>query len=157
VLSLALGSGANTAMFSIVNSLLLRPLPVERSDRLVLLQSNPTVTASSPWSNPAWEQIRDHHTNLFLETFAVSRRTTRFNLTQGGQTDFEEGIYASGRYFDGLRLAPMLGRTFTTEDDQRGGGPNGPVAVISYALWQRRFGGSHDVIRRTQTIDRVPF
>ncbi len=157
VLSLALGSGANTAMFSIVNSLLLRPLPVERSDRLVLLLWNPTVTPSSPWSNPAWEQIRDHHPDLFLETFAFSRRTTRFNLAQGGQTDFADGVYASGRYFDGLRLAPILGRTFTTEDDRRGGGPNGPVAVISYALWQRRFGGSRDVIGKTQTIDRVPF
>ena len=157
VVSLALGIGANTAMFSIVNSLLLRPLPVERGDRLVLLLSDPSVTPTSPWSNPAWEQIRDRHTDLFQETFAFSRRTTRFNLAQGGPTDFVDGVYASGRYFDGLRLPPMLGRTFTTEDDRRGGGPNGPVAVISYALWQRRFGGSRDVIGKTQTIDRVPF
>ncbi len=157
VVSLALGIGANTAMFSIVNSLLLRPLPVERGDRLVLLLSDPSVTPTSPWSNPAWEQIRDRHTDLFQETFAFSRRTTRFNLAQGGPTDFVDGVYASGRYFDGLRLPLILGRTFTTEDDRRGGGPNGPVAVISYALWQRRFGGSRDVIGKTQTIDRVPF
>ena len=157
ILSLALGIGANTAMFSIVNSLLLRTLPVERADRLVLLVSNPSVTPSSPWSNPVWEEIRDHHADVFMETFAFSRRTTRFNLAEGGQTDFVDGVYASGRYFDALRVRPMLGRSFTAEDDRRGGGPNGPVAVISYAFWQRRFGGSPGAVGRTQTIDRVPF
>src|SRR5213592_1479952 len=157
ILSLALGIGANTAMFSIVNSLLLRALPVERADQLVLLLSNPSVTPSSPWSNPVWELIRDRHADLFQDTFAFSRRTTRFNLTQGGPTDFVDGVYASGRYFDALRVPPMLGRSFTAEDDRRGGGPNGPVAVISYAFWQRRFGASADVGGRTQTIDRVPF
>jgi putative ABC transport system permease protein len=155
ILSLALGIGANTAMFSIVNSLLLRALPVERADRLVLLLSNPPINPS--WSNPVWEEIRDHHADLFQETFAFSRRTTRFNLAQGGQTDFVDGVYASGEYFDALRVPPMLGRSFTAEDDRRGGGPNGPVAVISYSLWERRFGGSPDVIGKTQTIDRVPF
>jgi predicted permease len=157
ILSLALGIGANTAMFSIVNSLLLRALPVEGADRLVLLLSNPSVTVSSPWSNPAWEQIRDRHADLFQEAFAFSRRTTRFNLALGGQTDFVDGVYASGRYFDALGVPAMLGRTFAADDDRRGGGPNGPVAVISYAFWQRRFGGSRDAIGRTQTIDHVPF
>jgi putative ABC transport system permease protein len=157
ILSLALGIGANTAMFSIVNSLLLRALPVERADRLVLLLSNPSVTPGSPWSNPVWEQIRDRHADLFEQTFAFSRRTTRFNLARGGQTDFVDGVYASGHYFDALRMTAMVGRAFTAEDDRRGGGPNGPVAVISYSLWQRRFDGSPDVIGQTQTIDRVPF
>jgi putative ABC transport system permease protein len=157
IVSLALGIGANTAMFSIVNTLLLRALPVERADRLVLLLSNPSVDPSSPWSNPVWEQIRDHHADLFQQTFAFSRRTTRFNLAQGGQSDFVDGVYASGHYFDALRVTPLLGRTFTTDDDRRGGGPNGPVAVISYAFWQRRFGGAADVIGKAQTIDRVPF
>jgi predicted permease len=157
VVSLALGIGATTAMFSIVNSLLLRALPVERADRLVLLLSNPSATVSSPWSNPVWEQIRDRHSEIFQETFAFSRRTVRFNLALGGQTDFVDGVYASGRYFDALGVLPMLGRTFTADDDRRGGGPNGPVAVISYAFWERRFGGSPDVIGQTQTIDRVPF
>ena len=70
ILSLALGIGANSAMFSIVNSLLLRALPVDRPERLVLLLSNPLVTPSSPWSNPVWEQIRDYHADLFQGVFA---------------------------------------------------------------------------------------
>ena len=157
IASLALGIGANTAMFSIVNSLLLKTLPVERADRLALLLSNPSVNPSSPWSNPAWEQIRDHHADLFQQAFAFSRRTTRFNFAQGGPTDFVDGVYVSGRYFEALRVRPLVGRSFTVDDDRRGGGPDGPVAVIGYAFWQRRFGGSSDVIGRTQTIDRVPF
>ena len=157
IVSLVLGIGANTAMFSIVNSLLLRSLPVERADRLVLLQSNPSITPNSPWPNPVWEEIRDHHADLFEATFAFSRRTTRFNLAQGGQTDFVDGVYASGGYFDALRVRPILGRSFTAADDRRGGGPHGPVVVISYSLLHRRFGGASDVIGRTQTIDRVPF
>ena len=155
IVSLALGIGANTAMFSIVNSLLLRVLPVERADRLVLLLSNPPINPS--WSNSVWEEIRDHHADLFQETFAVSRRTTRFNFARGGETDLVDGVYASGRYFEALRVPPMLGRSFTAEDDRRGGGPNGPVAVISYSLWEQRFGGSPGVIGKTQTIDRVAF
>jgi putative ABC transport system permease protein len=157
LLSLALGIGANTAMFSIVNSLLLRALPVERADRLVLLLSNPSVNPGSPWTNPQWEQIRDRHGDLFQTTFAFSRRTTRFNLAHGGPSDFVDGVYASGQYFEALRVTPAVGRIFTTEDDRRGGGPNGPVALISYSLWQRRFGGSPEVVGKSQTIDRVPF
>src|SRR5439155_20680611 len=68
-----------------------------------------------------------------------------------------DGVYASGRYFDALGVRPILGRTFTADDDRRGGGLNGPVAVISYPFWQRRFGGARDVVGKTQTIDRVPF
>jgi putative ABC transport system permease protein len=157
VLTLALGIGATAAMFSIVNSLLLRTLPVERPDRLVLLLSNPSVNPASPWSNPVWENIRDQHADLFQSAFAFSRRITRFNLADGGPTDFVDGIFASGRYFEALGVAPVLGRIFTPGDDRRGGGANGPVAVISHGLWQRRFGGAPDVIGRRQTIDRVPF
>jgi predicted permease len=157
ILSLALGIGANTAIFSVVNGLLLRPLPVEQPDRLVLLQSDPRLNPGSPWSNPAWEQIRDHHSPLFQATFAFSRRPIPFDLARGGPTDVVSGIYTSGSYFAALGVAPALGRVLGVEDDRRGGGADGPVAVISHALWQRRFGGSSDAVGRRLTIDRVPF
>src|SRR5262245_6153919 len=82
ILSLALGIGANTAIFSIVNSLLLSALPVERPHELVLLLSNPSVTPSSPWPNPVWEQIRDRHADLFEVAFALSCRTRRCDLAR---------------------------------------------------------------------------
>jgi putative ABC transport system permease protein len=157
VLSLALGIGANTAIFSIIDSLLLRALPVDRPERLVLLLSNPTVIPASPFSNPVWEQIRDRQADFSASAFAFSRRTGRFDFARGGQTDFVDGIYASGRYFEALGVKPILGRTFTMDDDRRDGGPAGPVAIISYALWQRRFGGTAAVIGKAQTIERVLF
>jgi putative ABC transport system permease protein len=156
-LSLSLGIGANTAIFSIVDTLLLRALPVERPDRLVQLVSNRAGSARgfSSWSNPVWEQIRDRHHDWFQTAFAFSS-IRRFNLARGGQTDFVDGLWVSGEYFHGLGVPPMVGRTFTVEDDRRGS-PNGPAAVISYTFWQRRFGGAADVIGRTLTIERVPF
>jgi len=147
ILSLALGIGANTAIFSLVNSLLLRPLPVEQPQQLV------TLTRGS-WTNPIWEQIRDRH-ELFDSSCAWSE--TRFNLASGGETEFVDGLWASGSVFDTLGVRAIIGRTFTTLDDRRGGGPDGPVAVISYDFWQRRFGGAADAIGRTLTVERVPF
>jgi len=147
IMSLALGIGANTAIFSIVNSLLLRPLPVRQPQELV------TLTDGS-WTNPIWEQIRDRH-ELFDSAFAFSEN--RFNLASGGETEFVDGIWASGSLFETLGVRAILGRTFTTGDDRRGGGPDGPVAVISYEFWQRRFGGAADAVGRTLNIERVPF
>src|SRR5262249_22681214 len=112
IVTIALGIGANAAIFSIVNSLLLRALPVARPERPVLLLPNPWVNPASPFSNPVWEQIRDRHGDLFRAAFAFSRRTLRFNLAQGGPTDFVDGIYASGNYFEALGVRPVLGRTF---------------------------------------------
>ena len=152
ILSLALGIGANTAMFSILDSLLLRALPVKDPQRLVTLNQANNVRTS--WTNPIWEAIRNR-TELFESAAAWS--STRFNLSHGGPTEFVDGLWASGRYFETLGVPAILGRTWTPEDDRRGGGPDGAVAVISYAFWQRRFGGAADVVGRTLTIERVPF
>lgn len=159
ILSLALGIGANTAIFSIADSVLLRPLPVERPEQLAVVLSQPpgTAVSTSAWSNPVWEQVRERRHELFETAFAYSARISRFNLAPAGQADLVDGIWVSGDYFSGLGVPPILGRTFTSEDDQRGGGANGPVAVISYGLWQRRFGSATEVVGRSVTLDRVPF
>jgi predicted permease len=149
VLSLALGIGANTAIFSIVNTLSLRSLPVRDPQRLVLLEGRRS------WTNPIWEQIRDRQDRLFDSAFAWT--DTRFNLSASGGTRFVNGIWASGRFFDVLGVRALLGRTFTPADDVRGGGAHGPVAVISYAFWQRHFGATADVVGRSLVLDLTTF
>jgi putative ABC transport system permease protein len=77
--------------------------------------------------------------------------------TSGGERQFVDGVFASGSFFDTLGVPALLGRTFSDADDRRGGGPDGPVTVISYGLWQRRFGGATDIIGRTIPLDTVLF
>jgi predicted permease len=147
VLSLALGIGANTAIFSILDSLILRSLPVEEPHTLAIIDRG-------SWTNPIWEAIRERQ-----EPFAgaMAWSTTRFNLAPGGQTDMVDGIWASGDFFQVLGTSAILGRTFSREDDRRGGGPDGPVAVISYNFWQRRFGGAADVVGKGLLVERVTY
>ncbi len=151
ILSLALGIGANTAIFSILDSLMLRSLPVKAPDRLVVLG---TGRGNDSWTYPIWEQVRDR-SHLFDGAFAYS--SSRFNLSQTAQTEYVDGFWGSGRVFDVLGVPAILGRTFTEADDRRGGGPDGPVAVISYRYWQSKYDGAADVIGRTVTIERVPY
>jgi predicted permease len=148
ILSLALGIGANTAIFSIVNSLLLRSLPVRAPEQLVIVEGG-------SWTNPIWEQIRDHHAGLFGGAAAWGE--DRFDLASGGVSDSVDGLWTSGNFFDVLGTPAILGRTFGPDDDRRGGGPAGPVAVIGYKFWQRHYGGAADVIGRPLTINRVTF
>jgi predicted permease len=153
ILSIALGIGANTAIFSLVNALLLRPLPVSAPERLV------TVSAARShgrraWSYPVWDQIRQR-APLFEGAMAWS--ADQFNLASGGEAHFVDGIWTSGSFFSTLGIAALRGRTFADADDTRGGGPDGPVTVISYGFWQRHFGGAADAIGRTLTLDKVPF
>jgi predicted permease len=154
ILSLALGIGANTAIFSILDSLILRTLPVKAPRYLATVAIGPERTA---WTNPMWEELRDRLDPGSALDGALAYSTTRFNLAAGGQTEFVDGIWASGSYFDVLGVPAILGRTFTNADDRRGGGPDGPVAVISYSFWQRRFGGRADVIGTPLTVERVTF
>ena len=151
-LSLALGIGANTAIFSVVDTLILRPLPVDEPERLVLLRS--TNVGRTQWTNPVWEQLRDR-TDLAAGTFASG--TTRFNLSPSGESQIVGGLWASGRMFDVLGVRAVVGRTLTERDDVPGGGVDGPVAMLSYGFWQDRFNGSPDAIGKTITIERVPF
>ena len=109
VLSLALAIGANTAIFSLVDSLLLRTLPVKDPVRLVLVTEG-VMTRARAWSYPVWEQIRQRR-ELFERSAAWS--FTRFNLTSSGETEFVDGLWASG-CFETLGVPALLGRTFST-------------------------------------------
>ena len=153
VASLALGIGANTAIFSLVNSLLLRALPVRSPEQLVLLGSG-TDARIPYWSSDVWDQLQQR-AQLF--DGALAWATTRFNLSSSGETQLVDGFWASDSYFDVLGVPAILGRTFSSADDQAGGGPRTPVAVISYGFWQRHFGGTPAVIGRTLTLDRAGF
>jgi putative ABC transport system permease protein len=152
ILSLALGIGANTAMFSVVDTLILRSLPVSDPEQLALLRSD--KESRTHWTNPIWEQIRDRP-DLFAGAFATSN--TRFNLSPSGETQLVDGLWASGNTFEVLGVRAVIGRMFSEQDDRPGGGVDGPVAVISHVFWHRQFDGSPDVIGRTITIERVPF
>ena len=152
ILSLALGIGANTAIFSILDTLMLRTLPVKSPDRLAVLGIGNSGRDS--WTNPIWEQIRGRQ-DLVDGAFAYSG--SRFNLSTTAQTDYVDGFWASGRIFDVLGVPAILGRTFTEADDRRGGGPDGAVAVISYRYWQSRYSGAADVVGQHLTIERTPY
>jgi predicted permease len=152
ILSLALGIGANTAMFSIVDALVLRSLPVRNADRLALLSEGDAAFTS--WTNPVWEAVRGRR-ELFDGAFAWGSQ--RFDLAEGGEVDPAEGLFASGRMFEVLGVDAVAGRTFTEADDRRGGGPDGAVAVISYGFWQRKFGGAADAVGRTIALTGVTY
>lgn len=152
ILSLALGIGANTAIFSIVNALLLRNLPVKDPQQLVQLLTGPQRTS---WSNPLWEALRSRDRRLFDGAFAYS--STRYDLARGGEIQPVHATMASGEVFDVLGIPAILGRTFGPADDVPHGGKDGPVAVISYGFWQRHFGGDVSAIGSHLSLDRVDF
>lgn len=144
--TLALGIGANTALFSIFSSLILRPLPVRDPGSLALL-------TNGSWSYPIWEEIRAREHELFDGTFAWSAES--FDLSPSGRSDPVDGAYVSGRLFDVLGVTAIRGRMITPADDG-GAAPDGPVAVISHRLWRQRFAGAGDVVGRQLTVQRVP-
>jgi predicted permease len=145
--TLALGIGANTALFSIFSSLILRPLPVRDPGSLALL-------TNGSWSYPIWEEIRAREAELFDGAFAWSPQT--FDLSAGGQSDPVDGAYVSGRLFDVLGVTGIRGRMITSADDG-GAAPDSAVAVISHRLWRQRFAGANDVVGRRLTVQRIPF
>ena len=152
VLSLALGIGATAAIFSIINGLLLRTLPVKEPGRLVVLTDTPTHARS--WSYRIWLEIHQRQ-HLFEDSAAWS--FTRFDLSSGGQTQFVNGLWVSGSFFDALGVKAALGRTLAASDDQRNGGADGPVAVISDSFWRGHFNGAADVVGRTLRLDGANF
>src|SRR3989442_5385197 len=147
ILSLALGIGANTAIFSLIDAVMLNSLPV--SNREELLQV--TMGKQTGYGNPTWEQIRDRQ-DVFSGIFAYGR--WRFNLDAGGEARNVNGNYVSGQFFDTLGVRAALGRTLTPADDKRG---CAGAAVLSYGFWQREYGGRGEVLGKTISLDNHPF
>ena len=150
VLSLALGVGANTAIFSILNAVMLRTLPVEDPRQLVQI----TLGRNSSLTNPIWEQVRDNQ-QAFSGVLAYSGN--RFDLADGGESRFVNGIWVSGDFFGVLGVPAIEGRVFTPDDDRRGGGVDGNVAVISQDFRNRHFAGDSSVIGKTIRLNRNQF
>lgn len=153
LLSLALGIGANVAIFSLVNALILKALPIHEPERLVQieLRAPNAPQATTSFTNPQWEYLRDHQ-DFFSGATAVGY--ARFNLNATGEARIIPGLYVSGRFLDTLGVSPMIGRGFTQHDDRRGGEP---VAILSYGFWQREFGGDPGILNKTVSLDGHAF
>jgi predicted permease len=149
VLTLALGIGANTAVFSLVNALVLRPLPVEHSDDLAFLEN---AHYGPSQSFPNYRDLRDRN-----HTFAglLGYRMAPMELETNGGAERIWGYLVTGNYFDVLGVRPALGRFFAQSDDVHPGAS--PYAVLSYNAWQSRFGGDPAIVGKTIRINRLPY
>ena len=159
IASLALGVGANTAIFQLLNTIRIRTLPVHRPQELAQIRiTDPKNMRGSvngdygPLTNAIWERIRDTQQG-FSSVFAWAG--TGFDLASGGQARYARGLWVSGAFFETLGVTPVLGRVFTAREDRRGCGSAG--AVISYEFWQKEFGGDAGVIGRKLVLDDHPF
>lgn len=145
IIAMALGIGANTAIFSVVNAVLLQPLPYPQPEQLVKLateQRNQTLDGRGSFSVPDLLDVQQHATSL--EHVATVQRTGTI-ATEGGDPERVIGAAVSADYFPLLRVKPVLGRVFTREED-KAGGPQ--VVLLSHGFWQRRYGGDPNIIGR---------
>ena len=171
ILSLALGIGANTALFSVIDALLLRRLPVQEPQSLVLLRSlssrefSPGSYTGNSGPDPVTGLFRgtsfDYQTFLRLRDQKAGRFTdvmafgdVGVNLSVGGQAEVIAAQAVSGNYFQVLGVRPLAGRTLTDDDDKASASP---VAVISYRYWQQRFGGAVDVVGSQVNLNNIAF
>jgi putative ABC transport system permease protein len=148
ILTLALGIGANTAIFSLIDAVMLRSLPVSHPEQLVQVRMD---AEDSLLTNPVWEQLRDRQ-DVFSGLFAYGQ--VRFNLALGGEAHYVTGYWVSGDFFSTLGAAAAIGRTFTAADDRRG---CAPTAMLGYDFWQRRYGEDPEILSRSISLDGHPF
>jgi len=154
VLTLALGVGANTAIFSLIDALMLRSLPARHPEQLlqVNMAGRGIWGVADPFlSNPVWEQVRDRQ-DVFSGLFGYA--VTRFDLSGRGEARYVQGNYVSGQFFETLGLRPIVGRVITSADDCRGC-PG--TALLSYSFWQSEYGGRKNVAGTNISLDNHPF
>ncbi len=147
ILALALGIGANTAIFSVLNAVVLRPLPFERPDELLFLNERSAVLDEMSISYPNFTDWRNQ--NHVFEKIGVYNRSS-YNLTGNGEAERILTGQCSADLFAALRAKPLIGRLFTNDEDKPGAAP---VVVLSYPLWQRRFGGQPNILNQTLTFN----
>jgi predicted permease len=159
VVTLALGIGANTAIFQLIDAVRLRTLPVKDPQELATVRMvdrswvvGRTHGRYTQLTNSIWEQIRDRQ-QVFSSVFAWAAEG--FNIANGGEVHNVEGIWVSGEYFKALEVPALIGRTLTPDDDRHGCGS--PPAVLSYAFWQREYGGKPDILGNKITLEGHPF
>ncbi len=152
-LTLALGIGANTAIFSIVNAYLFKPMPVKNPHEIVVVGVvDPSLDIPHEMSYPTFEDIRDR-SGVFADAFAYQNNAV--NLGVDGQNERAFIELVSGNYFSVLGLEAVQGRLFTAEECAKRG--TAPVVVLSYSYWQNRFGGDRSVIGKNITLCNQPF
>ena len=155
VLSLALGIGANTAIFTLINQLLLQLLPVRNPEELVLLTARGSHYGSNTGANslsyPMYTDFRDRN-EVFQSMFC--RYGTGLSVTYNGKTELASGELVSGNYFPVLGVGAALGRVFTAQDDLYQGGH--PIAVLGYGYWQSRFGGDPGLVGQKILVNGYP-
>jgi hypothetical protein len=159
LLSLALGIGANTSIFELLNALRLKTVPIPDAARLVEVRPVDMHAARGAFytrrpvvTHPQWEEIRDHQ-KVLDGLFAWYRDT--FNVAPAGEARLVEGLEVSGSFFSTLGLHPAAGRLIDAKDDVSGCGTS--VAVISHAYWRQQYGGASDVVGRSITLERHVF
>jgi putative ABC transport system permease protein len=147
VLTLALGIGANTTIFTLVNSLILRPLPYPQPDQLMVL--NETSSKMQGMSVAYLNFLDWREQNTVFSSLAATRNTD-YNLTGKERPEQVNAVQTSASLFEIFGEEPLIGRTYTAEEDEPGAGK---VVVLSYALWSNRFGSENEVVGRSITLD----
>lgn len=153
IISMALGIGANTSIFSLVDTALLRPLAVKEPSQLIELYS--TTNKGADWSLQSYLNYKDYRDRSDVFSGLFVYRVVVSSLTVNNSSQRVWGYLVSGNYFDVLGVKPMLGRAFSPEEDQT---PDShPVAVISYTCWQHRFGADPAIVGKTVQFNSHPF
>ena len=153
VLTLALGIGANTAIFSVVNAVLLQPLPYAKADELVLIYNTPGGEMQWPFSPVSYLKLKERN-SVFTDIAALSNKGWAANLTGLGEPERLQGFQVSANLFPLLGVAPELGRTFLSEEDRPG---ENRVVVLSNELWQRLFASDRQIVGQALTLNGEPY
>jgi predicted permease len=150
VLTLAIGIGATTAIFSVVNGVLLKPLPFPDSDRLIALRHRSTQQDDHAASEALYFTYREH--NETFESVALFSGGTA-TITGAGEPEEVQRLASTHEFLPTLRVTPLFGRTFVATDDEAG---TAPTVILSHGYWQRRFGGAENALGQTLNVDGAP-